>query len=449
MRWTLLGKIAGDLLFVNLSFIVAFYLRFWGSIPVENWEAYAKVMPWITLAAFVLFHVYGLYTPGRKRWHEIMYSLVCAIAILFITSVAISYFFHQFAFPRLVFLISFPVLLILMSGWRYFAWKWSMKRLGPLRVLVAGSLCKARDRARRIEEAGDGMYWVVGLLVDEAELVETEEEFSVAGSFRDFPRAYKNYRANGIFVCEGIPLEDRAELMGVALDSGVPVFVVPEIYEIILAQAQLDQMNGIPVFRVKGFLTQPVRAWKRAMDIGLALVFGVIALPVVAVAALAIILESPGGSVLIRQERVGKDNKCFMLLKLRTMVPDAEKMTGPVLATKKDKRITRVGKVLRELRIDELPQLWNVLKGEMSFIGPRPERPNFVEKYCQDVPGYSYRHQVKVGITGLAQVESDYSVQPEDKLRFDLLYSKGINPLKDLYILFHTLKVMLMKDKAS
>ncbi len=449
MHWTLLGKIAGDLFFVNLSFVAAFYLRFWGSIPAYNWQAYARIMPWITLAAFLLFYVYGLYTPGRKRWHEIMYALVCAVVILFITSVAISYFFHQFAFPRLVFLISFPLLLVFMSTWRYLAWKWSMQRLGPLRVLVAGSLCKARDRARRIEEAGEGMYRVVGLLVDEAELQEEEREFTLAGSFRDFSRAFKNYRANGIFICEGIPLQDRAELMSSSLVKGLPVFVVPEIYEIMLAQAQLDQMNGIPVFRVRSFVAQPVRAWKRAMDIGLALVFGVIALPVVALAALAIKLESPAGPVFIRQERVGRGNKCFMLLKLRTMIPDAEEKTGPVLAAKDDSRITRVGRVLRASRIDELPQLWNVLKGEMSFIGPRPERPSFVTKYCQEVPGYDYRHQIKVGITGLAQVESDYSITPEDKLRFDLLYSKSISPLKDMHILFHTLKVMLMKDKAS
>jgi len=393
--------------------------------------------------------VYGLYTPGRKRWDEVLYSLVCAVTILFISAVAISYFFQQFAFPRLVFLISFPVLMFFMIFWRYFAWQWSMKRMGPLRMLVAGPLGRAKERAVRIEEAGEGMYRVVGLLVGDEERKAKGSSYSLAGSYADLPGALKNYRAGGILVCEDIPLETRAKLMSQAFIRGIPVFVVPDVYEIMMAQAQLDQMNGIPVFRLRSFVAQPALAWKRAMDVGLALFFGIIALPLVAGAALAVKVESPRGPAFIWQERIGKGHKPFMLLKLRTMVPDAEKDTGPILSDANDKRITRVGKVLRGTRIDELPQLWNVFKGEMSFIGPRPERPNFVEKFCKEVPGYDYRHQVKGGITGLAQIESDYSIPPEDKLRFDLLYSKGISPLKDLHILFHTLKVMLMKDKAT
>jgi lipopolysaccharide/colanic/teichoic acid biosynthesis glycosyltransferase len=175
----------------------------------------------------------------------------------------------------------------------------------------------------------------------------------------------------------------------------------------------------------------------------------VIALPLVLLAAIAIKIESPGGPVLFRQERVGQGGKVFELLKLRTMIPNAEMLTGPVLAEENDSRITKVGKVLRASRIDELPQLWNVLKGDMSFVGPRPERPVFVQQFRDEMPGYELRHQVKTGITGLAQVEGKYTTPPEDKLRFDLLYVKTMSPIKDIQILLHTLKVMLMRHKAS
>jgi len=448
MGWTLI-KISGDLLVVNLSFIAAFLLRFQGSIPPENWEAYVRVMPWITLLAFLLCFVYGLYSRPRKRWEEIFYSLICAVIILSISSVAISYFFHQFAFPRLVFIISFPLLLIFMSLWRYWEWKWTLKRLGPMKLLIATSSNQAVDLARRLDDPDGKMSTVTGLILEEGTSIEELEGFPVAGSYRNLYQAYKNHQANGIVVSKTIPLESRAQLIIDALGLGAPVFLIPHIYEIMMSRTQLEQINGLPSLRVKHSASLPMPHWKRAMDILLATFLGIIAMPLIAIAALAIKLEYPSEKVLFRQKRVGLGNKSFMLLKLRTMIPDAEKETGPVLAQKGDHRTTTVGRILRRFRIDELPQLWNVLKGEMAFIGPRPERPEFVDRFSQEVPDYNHRHQVMVGLTGLAQVESNYHVSPEEKIIFDLLYSKDITPLKDLHILFHTLKVMLMKDKSS
>lgn len=208
-------------------------------------------------------------------------------------------------------------------------------------------------------------------------------------------------------------------------------------------------LAGVPVFRLTGIAPKPSLAWGRLTDLALALVIAVPAIPLILLAAIAIKLESLQGPVFFRQERVGQGGKTFQLLKLRTMVPDAEKLTGPVLATDRDPRITKVDRVLRLTRIDELPQLFNVLMGDMSFVGSRPERPFFVEQFRREVPGYDYRHQIKVGITGLAQVEGKYSTSAEDKLRYDLLYAKTKSPLKDLQILLHTIKVMLMRSKAS
>ena len=131
------------------------------------------------------------------------------------------------------------------------------------------------------------------------------------------------------------------------------------------------------------------------------------------------------------------------------MINDAEKITGPVLATKDDPRITKVGKILRATRLDELPQLFNVLKGEMSLVGPRPERPYFVDKYVQEIPSYAYRTTVKSGITGLAQVLGKYRTTPEDKLRFDLLYIRNYSFMLDLKIILQTIKILLIKDSSE
>ena len=160
---------------------------------------------------------------------------------------------------------------------------------------------------------------------------------------------------------------------------------------------------------------------KRGLDI-LVATFGLfLAMPFTAVVALGILLED-GRPIFYRQTRVGKDGRLFRITKFRSMVKDAEKHTGPVLATANDPRITRMGSILRKTAQDELPQLWNILKGEMSFVGPRPERPEFVRKFVETIPGYDLRHTVRPGLAGMAQVYGRYETAAEDKLRYDLAY---------------------------
>jgi lipopolysaccharide/colanic/teichoic acid biosynthesis glycosyltransferase len=170
--------------------------------------------------------------------------------------------------------------------------------------------------------------------------------------------------------------------------------------------------------------------------------------PVMLAAAAAIRLTSPGPAV-YRQMRVGAGGGEFCLYKLRTMVLDAERDTGPVMAVRDDKRITAVGRVLRAARIDELPQLINVLRGEMSLVGPRPERPHFVAKFMRRVPGYGMRHAVRPGMTGMAQVCGDYSTAPERKLRYDLMYIRNGSMALDAEIFLRTIGTVLRAGRRS
>ncbi len=192
----------------------------------------------------------------------------------------------------------------------------------------------------------------------------------------------------------------------------------------------------------ESFVPRYYRAAKRALDLVGALFLLVLVSPILAIAALAII-ATDGFPVVFKQERVGRDLKLFNVYKLRTMVKDAEKLSGPVLAEEDDPRITRAGRFMRNYRVDELPQLFNIIAGDMSFVGPRPERMFFVEQYLQEIPGYRERFRVKPGVTGLAQVSGGYATTPERKLKYDLIYMFHQNLAMDAQIMAETLKVVL------
>jgi sugar transferase (PEP-CTERM system associated) len=193
-----------------------------------------------------------------------------------------------------------------------------------------------------------------------------------------------------------------------------------------------------------------VNAVKRGFDVATSLLLLAFTLPIIGLAALAVRLESPG-HILYRQERSGFGGKSFTLLKFRSMRSDAEGDGAPVWARDADPRVTRVGAIIRKYRIDELPQLWNVLRGNMSFVGPRPERPFFVKQLAEQIPFYSERHAVKPGITGWAQVNYPYGASLEDarqKLAYDLYYVKNRTLFLDIVILIHTIRVILFREGA-
>lgn len=223
------------------------------------------------------------------------------------------------------------------------------------------------------------------------------------------------------------------------------VLVVPSIYDILVGRVASVRLRDVPLveaikdpYEELSFLVKEV--FDRLMAGGLL----VLSLPILVVAAILIAATSPG-PVFYRQQRVGKGGGPFTLYKLRTMIDQAEAETGPVLASPADRRVTRVGRWLRDIRIDEVPQLWNVINGTMSLVGPRPERPEFAEQYLHTIPGYAERFQVKPGLTGLAQVNGEYHTTPEYKLKYDLAYMYNYSLLLDIRILADTVKVMLTR----
>ena len=208
-------------------------------------------------------------------------------------------------------------------------------------------------------------------------------------------------------------------------------------------------VDDIPMQRVtRMLLTAEQRVLKRILDIAVAVTALIILSPVMLITAVMIKLDSKG-PVLYSQERVGLYGKTFFVHKFRSMKQDAEAKCGPVLAAEGDPRITKFGRFMRATRLDELPQLFNVLKGEMSIVGPRPERPLFVKQFIAQKPEYDYRHNVKPGITGLAQIAGKYNTSAYDKLIYDLLYIQDVSVKTDLMIMLQTFKVLLTKSSTE
>ncbi|MHB1043810.1 MAG: sugar transferase [Eubacteriales bacterium] len=477
-----------DLALVNAGYLLTFLLRFGLPVPKENFQSYLASWPWLTLTALALLYFYRLYSGYRWRWAEIFAGILCVVFFQALAAIAVAFYLRGFAFPRTVLMLAPLTHLVLLSAWRRAAWNIERKLQGVQIVVVAGRRDEASVLAEKLENASVGMFKVEGLVVDcldgagpgpgldlypnghwrhylsagevaagrdEGFPDGTEKEtspdraFPVLGELSSFCECLDTVHPNRVFICAGLLPEDKAEVLYACAGRNVQAFLVPDFYEILVAQSRLEQVDDIPVFAV-GRLAIPeeARPFKRVIDLAFSLAGLAPALPLMLLIALAVRLDSPG-PVFYRQGRLTEQGKTFYLYKFRTMVDGAEAATGPVLAGDDDARVTRVGRFLRAARLDELPQLINVLRGEMSLVGPRPERPFFVDQLVKEVPEYVYRMNVKSGLTGLAQVAGRYSTSPENKLMYDLLYTRSYSPARDIAILFQTVKVILMKDRAS
>ncbi len=246
-----------------------------------------------------------------------------------------------------------------------------------------------------------------------------------------------------------IPANSENDLIKLCFEMNKRVYVTPKISDIIMKSAEYLNVVDTPLFLCRNqSMTLIQEAVKRFFDIVLSSISLVVFSPLLLITALVIKLEDHG-PVFYKQLRVTKNDKKFMILKFRSMIVDAEKDGRPHPAGEKDDRITKVGRIIRACRIDELPQLINILKGDMSIVGPRPERVEHVEKYTAEIPEFKYRHKVKGGLTGYAQVYGKYNTTALDKLKLDLLYITNFSILLDLQIIFETVKILVQKESTE
>ncbi len=268
-------------------------------------------------------------------------------------------------------------------------------------------------------------------------------------SEEDFDLICKEIAKYDAVIINDVPAQKRNDILKFCYQHSQMAYVVPKITDVILRGSTDNSLFDTPIFFVKGFgLTITQRILKRIMDIVLCLLAMILAAPIMLIVAIAIKLED-GGPVFYKQKRVTINEKVFNILKFRSMIVNAEAAGISIPATGEDPRITKVGKVIRALRIDELPQILNILKGDMSIVGPRPERVEHVEKYTNEIPEFTYRLKVKGGLTGYAQIYGKYNTNPYDKLRMDLLYIENYSLLLDLKLIATTIRIMFQKESTE
>jgi sugar transferase (PEP-CTERM system associated) len=345
-----------------------------------------------------------------------------------------------------------PAAAIFLTG--ILAWRLVVVRMAPFgeRILIVGTDTTAQTVARQVLAQQDFPYQIIGFIDhDPARVGESVVNPRIVGTPADIEQLVSTHGIDRIFV----GMSDRRgklpirELLRAKL-SGVRVEDVNSVYERLTGKLLVEDLRPSWLIFSDDFrASRLTRQTKRTFDLLLALIGLVLGAPLMLSTAVAVWLES-GGPVLYRQERMGLNGRVFPLYKFRSMRQDAEQGT-PIWASAVDDRVTMVGRFIRKTRLDELPQLWNVLRGDMSFVGPRPERPFFVAQLAEQIPFYEQRHAVRPGITGWAQVKYRYGASIEDsleKLRYDLYYVKHLSLTFDLTILFDTVKVVLFAKGA-
>jgi exopolysaccharide biosynthesis polyprenyl glycosylphosphotransferase len=270
---------------------------------------------------------------------------------------------------------------------------------------------------------------------------------SVNGAESGFGQAF--IAADGVLLLADVPDALRRVFTRGCAKSGKTLFCVPSPEDVLLAGAGVLQFGDVPVMVVEQSCRRQEVQWlKRVLDVAFSFTALLACTPLFLLATM-LVRFSGSGPVFFIQERVTRHGKIFPLVKFRTMMHHAEGKTGPVLSPRHDPRITPIGRFLRRARLDELPQLWNILCGDMSLVGPRPERPVFVEQFEREMPGYHLRHAVRSGLTGLAQVYGNYATSAGDKLVFDLIYIRDWSLLMDLQIVLRTITAVFRREAAE
>ena len=418
----------------------------------KNGYLKAGVAGFFCLAAFYLFDLYDFLMMHDRR--ELVLRLVQALGLAWVALAFSFYTFPGLMLGRGISLIALPLALGLMVSWRIsIHWFLGHPDFGE-RILIVGSGNLAVEVAREVLNRPDAGYRIVGFVGNDAELLgKSLINPRVIGLTEQLDQIVKRENIDRIVVAMG---ERRGQLptnklLQLSLAGQVNIEEGASFYERITGRVSLNMLRpSWLIFTGRGRQKKVAGLARTAVHWFIALVGAILSLPIVIVTAIFIKLESRG-PVFYRQERVGKNGRTFVLAKFRSMRVDAEQ-DGPVWASKRDSRTTRVGRIIRKIRVDEIPQFWNILKGEMSFVGPRPERPHFVAQLAEEIPFYEQRHLIAPGLTGWAQIKYPYGASIEDarqKLQYDLFYIKNHSLVLDAIVMFETIKIILFGRGAQ
>lgn len=420
-----------DLVIIYLSTFIT-YIIFKDSLNAyeANLHAFISISPYIGILYLIIGHIFELDKPKEFTFLGVAYSVILCILCLFMLTMAMSFLTRKFAYPRSILIVSSFIQIIVLSLWHLAINKRYLKESNKKKVLVIG-YNKAKSLARKLLDSNK--MWTNIQCICTPDSVNLKKNLA---------------NCDVVFLSDDVGESKKQGIAEHCIEMHKDFFYEPKNQEIFLFNSNLVQVGDTPILKVKSFggnMEQNIP--KRVLDVILSLI--AILILFVPYLIVAIILKSGGGSVLYKQERVTQGGRCFNIYKFRTMIENAEALSGPTFAQDTDSRITKLGHFLRATRLDEIPQIYNILIGDMSIVGPRPERPFFVDQFAKDIPEYNLRHTVKAGLTGLAQIQGKYNTSAADKLKYDLLYINNYSFSLDLKLIMRTLNILLKKSSTE
>ena len=408
----------------------------------------------VVISILVGLHLHDLYSQIQVKSRIVLIQQLCMVmGAAFLAQSLIAYLNANLRVPIRVMLVGSGIAVAAIFCWRLLFSAFAFQLVGRDRLLLVGGSPLLEDIAQYIVDHPESGLEIAGYLDDRHEtgaVLPGGKLLGSMGSLRDIVRTTQPHRiVVGLFERRNrMPVGELLELRF----AGNVIEEAANTYERVCGRVCLKEIRPSQLIFSGELGPRPQNlVYQRLSNMIVAVIGIIVAFPLILLTALAVRLSSPG-AVLYRQTRVGLDGALFTLYKFRSMRADAELATGAVWARKDDPRVTMVGRIIRRIRFDELPQLYNVLKGEMSIVGPRPERPEFVNALNEQIPYYRQRHCVRPGITGWAQVNYKYGDTLQDtitKLEYDLYYIKNMSMSLDTYVLFDTLKAMLLSRGAQ
>ena len=462
-----LVRLAGDVLVGPFAFLLAFLVRLYvpvpltrSLLPVDRLGFYAEHWMAVAVTQVLALYFFAFYDPPQPAARaELLRRLIAATTLQGLVLMGY-YFLGRAQFPRSVVLLFVPLNCVLLYSWRVLLW-----RLRPpqrRRVAIVGAGPAAVALARSLRGPGPHGLELIGFVATPDAIAAEPAAFGPAaagedlaigraalgpllGTVEDVPRLVASGAVDDVILAtETSPWQTRLiDALARSAPASSNVWLLPGPFESLIAGTRYSWVDDQPLIEVARDVEWRIHGpVKRMFDVVVGGVLLLLLLPIL-VAGTLLVLFGSGRPVFYRQTRVGRGGLPFTIVKLRTMRTGAEDATGETLASTDDPRVTPVGRWLRRHRIDEIPQLWNVLAGTMSLVGPRPERPGYASSFSTDVAGYAHRYVVPPGVTGLAQVHGDYHSSPETKVRYDLAYIANWSLWLDLTILLRTVKVIL------
>jgi sugar transferase (PEP-CTERM system associated) len=446
--------LTGDILIIPFSYVAGYYLRFGTLVGLEE-KIVLWFIPLMTLSYLIIFHFFDLY--GLKKNYFTVSAFITTSLSVVVAAVFASFLNYAiFLFPigRGILVIANIVLLVSAFVWRAFCYQLFKYLIKPMRIMIVGAGKAGREIAKVMKQGG-GDFEVVGFLEDDKNKIEkyaSGEKIKILGTSDKLLEIAEKNRIDQIVPAFGEKVNPRLskDILSARL-KGIEVIDMPNMYQALKRRIPINYIDENWFLKEKGFeysTSALVLKIKRLTDITVSSIILLVSLPIWPIISLLIKINSRG-PVFYTQKRVGKNEYLFSLYKFRSMIKGAEKDEA-IWADENDKRTTLTGKILRKLHLDELPQFWNVIKGDMSLVGPRPERPEFVDELKKEIPYYSLRHFMKPGITGWAQVNYPYASSLEDsreKMEYDLYYVYHMNLLFDASILLKTAQKILLGKK--